>query len=133
MAMFPGLVRYDEAWNDAVPAIRHALRVTLRATNGHVFPASHTDAKTAGALPFGARLRLKKSVAGKDPALRTDDPHVRKIFRAMQNYGLIFSSVGSDMYISGTFDKRWDNGVLNPAFEKLDASDFEVVRLGWMP
>ncbi len=133
MAMFPGMVRYDEAWSDAVPVIQHALRVTLRAANGHVFPASHTDGTTPGALPFGARLRLKTSVNGKDPALRTADPHVRKIFRAMQTYGLLFSSVGTDMYISGTFDTRWDNGILNPAFATLAASDFEVIRLGWMP
>jgi hypothetical protein len=133
LAMFPGMVRYDEAWNDDVPAIRHALRVTLRAANGHVFPASHTDGTTAGALPFGARLRLKKSVDGKDPALRTSDPHVRKIFRAMQDYGLIFSSVGTDMYISGSFDVRWNNGILNPEFAKVTANDFEVVQLGWKP
>jgi hypothetical protein len=37
------------------------------------------------------------------------------------------------MYISGTFDTRWDNGVLNPAFRSLTASDFEVVQLGWQP
>jgi hypothetical protein len=133
LQMFPGMVRYDEAWNDAVPEITHALRVTLRETDGHVYPATHTDASTSGALPFGARLRLKTSVDGKDPALRSNDPHVQKIFRAMQHYGLIFSSVGTDMYISGTFDTRWDNGILNPAFEKLSASDFEVVKLGWRP
>ena len=133
LQMFPGMVRYDEAWNDDVAEITHALRVTLRATNGHVFPATHTDASTPGALPFGARLRLKTSVDGKDPALRTNDPHVQKIFRAMQHYGLIFSSVGTDMYISGSFDVRWDNGILNPAFAKLAASDFEVVKLGWQP
>ena len=34
---------------------------------------------------------------------------------------------GTDMYISGTWDERWDNDVLNPAFDALTASDFEVV------
>jgi hypothetical protein len=37
------------------------------------------------------------------------------------------------MYISGTFDTRWNNDVLNPAFSGLTASDFEVVELGWRP
>jgi hypothetical protein len=37
------------------------------------------------------------------------------------------------MYITGTMDARWDNGVLNPAFQGLTADDFEVVRLGWQP
>jgi hypothetical protein len=37
------------------------------------------------------------------------------------------------MYISGTFDTRWDNNVLNPAFAALTANDFEVIQLGWQP
>jgi hypothetical protein len=40
---------------------------------------------------------------------------------------------GSDMYISGTYDTRWNNGILNPAFAALAASDFEVVQLGYNP
>jgi hypothetical protein len=133
LAIFPGLVRYDEAWNDSIPEIRHALRVTVRASNGHVFPASHTAGSTNGALPMGARLRLRLLVDGQDPANRTSDPHARKIFRAMQHYGLIVADNGTDMYISGTFDTRWNNDLLNPAFATLGASDFEVVRLGWQP
>ncbi len=133
LAIFPGLVRYDEAANTAIPEIKHALRVTLRASNGHVYPASHSAGSTAGALPMGARLRLKSSVNGSDPALRTSDATSRKIFRAMQKYGLIMVDNGSDLYISGTFDVRWNNGVLNPAFAALKASDFEVVQLGWRP
>ena len=49
----------------------------------------------------------------------------------MKRYGLIVADNGSDMYISGTFDTRWNNGVLNPAFRSLTADDFDVVELGW--
>jgi hypothetical protein len=35
------------------------------------------------------------------------------------------------MYISGAFDPRWNNDVLNPAFRALSASDFDVIELGW--
>jgi len=133
LAILPGLVRYDEAWNSAVTDIGHAFRVTVRATNGYVYPASHRAGSTTGALPMGARLRLKANVNGVDPATRTSDPNVRKIFRAMQKYGLIVADNGSDMYISGTFDTRWNNDVLNPAFSLLAASDFDVVQLGWNP
>lgn len=133
LAIFPGLVRYDEAANAAAPDLGHALRVTVRATNGYVYPASHRAGSTNGALPMGARLRLKSSVNGSDPALRTGDPLARRIFRSMQRYGLIVADNGSDMYISGTFDLRWNNGVLNPAFATLSASDFEVIKLGWKP
>jgi hypothetical protein len=51
----------------------------------------------------------------------------------MKRYGLIVADNGSDMYISGTYDTRWNNGVLNPAFGALKASDFEVVALGYRP
>src|SRR4030095_9550040 len=98
-----------------------------------VYPASHRAGSTAGALPMGARLRLKKSVSGQDPALRTSDPNVQKIFRAMQRHGLIVADNASDMYITGTFDTRWNNDILNPAFALLSAGDFEVVQLGWKP
>jgi hypothetical protein len=75
---------------------------------------------------MGARLRLKasKSLAG-------FTPDVQKIFRAMQRYGLIVADNGSDMYISGTYDTRWNNDVLNPAFRALTAADFEVITLGF--
>jgi hypothetical protein len=131
LAIFPGLVRYDEVFNDTTTPIGHAFRVTVRSTNGYVWPASHRAGSTAGALPMGARLRLKASVNGQDPALRTTNPYMRKIFRALQQHGLMVADNGSDMYITGTFDTRWDNGVLNPAFALLTAGDFEVVQLGW--
>jgi hypothetical protein len=128
LAILPGLVRYDEVYDPSVIEIEHALRVTVRATNGHVYPASHSAGATSGALPMGARLRLK---AAKDISGFT--PEVQKIFRAMKRHGLIVADNGSDMYIGGTFDTRWDNDVLNPAFASLTAGDFEVVRLGWTP
>jgi hypothetical protein len=124
LAILPGLVRYDEVAGAA--EIRHAFRVTVRATNGYVYPASHRAGSTTGALPMGARLRLK---AGKSLAGFTSE--VQKIFRAMQRYGLIVADNGSDMYISGTYDTRWDNDVLNPAFRALTAADFEVISLGF--
>lgn len=127
LAILPGLVRYDEVFGPD-PEIRHAFRMTTDFTRSYVFPASH-DATTSGnvnALPLGARLRLKasKDISG-FPA------YVQKIFRAMKTYGLILADNGSDMYVQGTYDTRWDNDVLNPAFAALKASDFEVLQLGW--
>jgi hypothetical protein len=77
---------------------------------------------------MGARLRLKST-----KSLTGFTPEVQRIFRAMQRYGLIVADNGSDMYISGTYDTRWDNGVLNPAFGSLKASDFDVILLGYRP
>jgi hypothetical protein len=123
LAILPGLVRYDDV---NCGEINHAFRVTVRSTNGYVWPASHSAGGTGGALPMGARLRLK---ASKD--ISGFPPDVQRIFRAMKTYGLIVADNGSDMYITGTMDVRWNNGVLNPAFGALKASDFEVVLLGW--
>jgi hypothetical protein len=126
LAILPGLVRYDEVFGPT--DIQHAFRVTVRATNGYMYPASHRAGSTAGALPMGARLRLK---ASRD--LSGFAPEVQKIFRAMQRYGLIVADNGSDMFVSGTYDTRWNNDVLNPAFRALVASDFEVITLGYRP
>jgi hypothetical protein len=128
LAIFPGLVRYDEVFG-AGP-IKHALRFTVDFTNGYVFPASHS-ASTSGssnALPMGARLRLK---ASKD--ISGFLPYIQKIFQAMKTYGLIVADNGSDMYVQGVYDTRWSNDELNPAFSLLKASDFEVVQRGWKP
>lgn len=126
LAILPGLLRYDEVI--AEDEIRHAFRVTVRASNGYVYPASHAAGSNSSALPMGARLRLK---ASKDISGFPAD--VQKIFRAMKKYGLIVADNGSDMYISGSYDTRWNNDVLNPAFSALKASDFEVVQRGWKP
>jgi hypothetical protein len=125
LAILPGLVRYDEVFG--ADEIRHAFRVTVRATNSaYVWPASHRAGSNTSALPLGARLRLKATVN-----LSPFPPEIQRIFRAMQRYGLIVADNGSDMYISGAFDPRWNNSVLNPAFRGLNASDFEVIELGW--
>jgi hypothetical protein len=77
---------------------------------------------------MGARLRLK---ASRD--LSGFTPELQKIFRAMQRYGLIVADNGSDLFVSGTYDTRWNNDVLNPAFRAITASDFEVIKLGFSP
>ena len=125
LAILPGLVKYDEVYG--ADEITHAFRVTVRATNSYyVWPASHVAGSNVAAPPNGTRLRLKasKDLSGFPPAMQ-------KIFRAMKKHGLIVADNGSDMYVSGAFDARWDNAVLNPAFRGLNASDFEVIQLGW--
>ncbi len=118
LAILPGLVRYDEVYGAETGEIEHAFRFTVRHTNGYVYPGSHlAGLQDPPALPMGARLRLKPGtdISGFDPA-------IQKIFRAMKRYGLIVADNGTDMYVSGTWDERWDNDILNPAFEALTAS-----------
>ena len=51
----------------------------------------------------------------------------------MKMYGLILADNGSDMYITGTYDPRWDMDIMVPAFQGLRAGDFEAIQLGWKP
>jgi len=131
LAILPGLVRYDEVFG-ANP-IRHAFRVTVQLTNGHVYPASHTASTSSSpnALPMGARLRLKAStnISGFPAPLQ-------KIAQAMKTYGLIVADNGSNMYVTGAYDPLWDvppgDTVPGPTWP-LTAGDFEVVQRGWQP
>jgi hypothetical protein len=124
LAILPGLVRHDEVFGP--DEIRHAFRVTVHGVNGYVWPASHRANTNSAGPPLGARLRLKASTN-----ISGYPPYIQKIFRAMKTHGLIVADTGSDMYVSGAFDTRWDNGQLNPAFRAIKASDFEVIQLGW--
>jgi hypothetical protein len=126
LAILPGLVRYDEAFGSG--PIKHAFRFTLRDSNGYAYPASHVAGSNPQAPPLGARLRLKATVN-----VSGYTPEVQRIFQAMKTYGLILADNGSDMYVQGTYDTRWDNSVLNPAFGAITASDFDVIQLGWRP
>lgn len=126
LAVFPGLVKYDEV--HGVEEIDHAFRFTTRGSNGYVWPASHEAGSTPGAPPLGMRIRLKASfdISGYPPS-------IQRIMRAMKRYGLILADNGSDMYMQGTMDGRWDSGELNDAIHTLYADDFEVIQLGWEP
>lgn len=76
---------------------------------------------------MGARLRLK---ASKD--LSVFSTELQRVFRAMKRHGLIVADNGSDMFVSGAYDSRWNNDILNPAFRALTASDFDVIALGYL-
>lgn len=126
MAMLPGLIRYDEVYGDG--EIEHALIVNTRDTSGYVYPASHRAGSAPGALPLGARLRLKPWTD-----ISYFPPECQKIFRAMKQYGLILTDNGVDMMIGGLYDPRWNNDLMNPCFHGLTGWDFEVLQLGWRP
>ena len=49
------------------------------------------------------------------------------ILKAMKKYGLMLADIGSNMYISGAPDERWNNDELRELLQ-VKASDFEVVN-----
>jgi hypothetical protein len=123
LSIFAGLARYDEV---ASGAIKHALRFTLQNSRAaFVPPASHWASTTsnANAAPMGMRIRLKASfdISGFSATNQV-------ILTALQQYGMIMADNGSNMYISGAPDDRWDNNDLHN-LDQVTAADFEVVQM----
>ncbi len=123
LPIFPGLVKYDEV---ASGVIHHAIRFTLISSNvkpAYISPATHKVNSSGGqySLPFGAKIRLKADfdVSG-FPA------NDQVILNALKKYGLILADIGSNMYISGAPDERWNNDELQQ-LGNVKASDFEVI------
>jgi hypothetical protein len=107
--------------------IDHALRVTVsRSRREYVWPARHfaSDDEDPSLPRMGERLRLKASVD-----VSGFPPQARRVARALKRYGLIVADNGSDWFISGAPDRRWDNDQLH-ALGGLSGRDFEVVDTG---
>jgi len=134
LAIFPGLVRYDEV---AAGAINHAIRFTLQNTrsdnNGGYFvePASHAAGTSSTNLNvMGMRIRLKASfdISGYSAANQV-------ILTAMKKYGMILADNGGNFFFQGVVDSRWDdNDLIN--LDSIQSSNFEVVQMtpawpGW--
>lgn len=125
MPIFPGLVRYEEMVGKK--EINHAIRFTMvHSRRAYVYPARHYASRLTdpNLPPMGMRVRLKSSVdiSGLSPTMQV-------LARAMKKYGLIFADNGSDWYLSGTPDGRWNNDDLH-TINRLHGSDFEVVKMG---
>lgn len=127
LPILPGLVRYDEVVGAKV--IRHALRFTLAKTRkAYVPPASHfaSDLHDEDLAPMGMRVRLRASFDVSGYA-----PEVQVILTAMKTYGMFMADNGSDFFISGVPDQRWNNDVLRQ-LKKVTAGDFEVIEMKGM-
>ncbi|MEO5944958.1 MAG: hypothetical protein ABIP30_15350 [Ferruginibacter sp.] len=125
LPIFPGLVRYDEILKGEID---HAIRFTLTKANvkaAYIFPARHKVNSTGSiySLPFGARIRLSNAfdISGYPARMQI-------ILKAMKKYGLVLADIGTNMYISGAPDERWDNDELRLLLN-VKAVNFEVVKL----
>ena len=128
LPILPLLIRYEEV---ATGTIDHAIRFTLsksKVMRGYTPPASHlvngTNSDRSAPTPMGIRLRLK---SGFDISGFSATNQV--ILNAMKNYGLILADIGSDLFITGAPDDRWDNDDLSE-LKSVKATDFEVVQMG---
>lgn len=127
LPIFAGLARYEEAARGP-GGIRHALRFTVDSTRAaFVPPASHwapSNVKTYSA-PMGMRVRLKASYA--IPASFSTE--TKALLTAMKTYGMIVADNGSDWFVSGAPDDRWNNSKLLSELGQVKGSNFEVVRM----
>jgi hypothetical protein len=122
LPILPGLVRYDEI---AAGVIAHAIRFTVsRTQRAYIWPARHQASSITdpSAPPMGLRLRLKANID-----VSRYSPTNRIILTALQRYGMIVADNGSNWYLSGAPDDRWNNDDLH-ALSALPGSDFEVVN-----
>jgi hypothetical protein len=125
LPIFPGLVRYDEVIEQQ--EIRHALRFTASTTRrAYVHPATHfASSRTDSNLPpMGMRVRLKASFD-----ISSYPAAVQVILVALKKYGMFLADNGSDWYISGAPDSRWNDHEL-AVLQEVQGSDFEVVEMG---
>jgi len=128
MPIAPLLVDYDELAEAAANGteIPHALRYTMKFTNGYIWPARHkANSGPATSPPMGMRVRLK---ADFDESVLT--PRSQAIARTLKKYGMYLADNGTRWELCFTFDQRWRG---EPFYDitfdggKIHASDFEVV------
>ena len=125
LPILAGLVRYDEAAQTG--EIDHALRFTVQRTQrAFIHPATHyASSSTDPSLPpMGLRVRLKASFD-----LTRFTGASRAVLVALARYGMLVADNGSDWYISGATDARWNDTDLNQ-LKTVPASAFEVVQTG---
>jgi len=127
LPIFPGLARYDEAALGP-GGVRHALRFTVQhSRKAYVPPATHfASSNTSASLPpMGMRVRLKSSFV----IPTSFSAQSRALLTAMKTYGMIVADNGSNWYVSGAPDDRWNNDALVSELAQVKGSDFEVVRM----
>jgi hypothetical protein len=125
LPIFPGLVRYSEVVEEGV--IDHALRFTAAQTRrAFIHPATHyASSNTDPALPpMGLRFRMKASY---DCSWASAE--VQVICTALKRYGMFVADNGSDWYVSGAPDPRWDDDRIGD-LKDIPGDAFEVVDTG---
>jgi hypothetical protein len=73
---------------------------------------------------MGMRVRLKASFD-----ITTYPPSAQVILTALKRYGMFVADNGSDWFISGSPDARWNDDELN-TLKQVTGRNFEVVKMG---
>lgn len=125
LPIFAGLVRYDECVQRR--SINHAIRFTAQRTQrAFIHPATHfaSNSSDPSRPPMGLRLRLGSWVQ------ESNFPEsIRPIITAFKRFGVILADNGSNWYISGAPDPRWNDDDLH-ALSRIRGRDFQAVETG---
>jgi len=124
LPIFPGLARFDEV---SAGAIRHALRFTVNQTQrGYVSPARHfaSSSTNPNRPAMGMVFRLRANFD-----LSPYHGEALVILQALKTYGMIVADNGTNWYITGAADSRWDDNDLNQ-LKSVPGSAFDVVNTG---
>ena len=119
----PALPEVDEV---NAGAITHAMRFTVATTQrAYVYPARHFASSNTNPNepPMGLRVRLKA-----DYDLSGFHGQALIVLQALKIYGMMLADNGSDWYITGSTDSRWNDTDLDQ-IKTVPASAFEVVQI----
>jgi len=122
LPVFAGLVRYEEVY--IKKAITHAVRFTVvNSQKAYYYPARHyaSSSTDPNRPPMGLRVRLKAAFD-----ISTFSQPVQVILTALKKYGMLMADNGSNWYITGAPDDRWDDNVLGE-LKSVAGSNFEAV------
>lgn len=125
LPIYPGLARYEQVVEDGV--IPHALRFTVaRTQRGFIHPATHfASASDDPTLPpMGLRVRMKASY---DCSALSSE--VQVLCATLKKYGMLVADNGSDWFVSGAPDERFDDERLGD-LKSIPGSAFEAVYTG---
>jgi hypothetical protein len=127
LPILAGLIRYEEV---QCGEIQHAIRFTVqRSRRAYIYPASHHAGSTTdpNVPAMGQRFRLKAGFT-----IDTFPPQARVILQALKTYGMIVADNGSNWYITGSQDPRWNDSQLNTLKQVL-GNNFEAVDTSQLP
>ena len=123
LPILPGLVRYKDVYIKI--QINHALRFTVQNTQKkYIWPARHFASSSVNPNypPMGLRFRLKS-----DFDISQFSEPIQVILLALKTYGMIVADNGSNWFISGAPDDRWNDDVL-AELKTVTGSNFEAIQ-----
>jgi hypothetical protein len=127
LPIFPGLVRHEEVEGGL---INHAIRITFDETQaGYMHPATHlaSSSDNCNRPPMGLRMRLNAGWFAANAGSFTGPARV--VLNALRRYGTIVADNGSNFFITGSTDRRWEDENLNQ-LKNVPGTAFEVVDTG---